>query len=39
VRFSVVSGGVVCVLGVLAVARLLPGFSRYRLARERPPVE
>ncbi|HEX2038192.1 MAG TPA: MFS transporter [Acidimicrobiales bacterium] len=34
VRFSVVSGGVACVLGVLAVARLLPEFSRYRTARE-----
>ncbi|MDQ3757967.1 MAG: MFS transporter [Actinomycetota bacterium] len=34
VRFSVVSGGVACVLGVLAVARLLPEFSRYRTKRE-----
>jgi MFS family permease len=34
VRFSVVSGGVLCVLGVLAVARLLPEFSRYRTSRE-----
>lgn len=34
VRFSVVSGGVACVLGVLAVARLLPEFSRYRTTRE-----
>ncbi len=28
-QFSIVSGGVVCVIGVLAVAALLPGFRRY----------
>jgi MFS family permease len=30
VRFSVVSGGVACVLGALAVARWAPAFLRYR---------
>lgn len=30
VRFSVISGGVACVLGALAVARWAPGFLRYR---------
>jgi MFS family permease len=29
-QFSIVSGGVVCVIGALAVALLLPGFRRYR---------
>ena len=29
-RFSVISGGVACVLGVLAVAKWLPEFTRYR---------
>lgn len=29
-RFSVVSGGLGCILGVLLVGRLLPEFSRYR---------
>jgi predicted MFS family arabinose efflux permease len=29
-QFSIVSGGVVCALGALAVALLLPGFRRYR---------
>jgi MFS family permease len=29
-RFSIVSGGVLCVLGVLACIPLLPGFWRYR---------
>ena len=28
-QFSIVSGGVVCVIGALAVALLLPGFRRY----------
>jgi MFS family permease len=28
-QFSIVSGGVVCVIGALAVAVLLPGFRRY----------
>lgn len=36
-RFSVVSGGVACVLGVLAVARWLPEFTRYR-AEEDPAI-
>jgi MFS family permease len=30
VRFSVVSGGVACVLGALAIARLMPELWRYR---------
>ncbi len=29
-QFSVVSGGAICVAGVLAAAALLPGFRRYR---------
>jgi MFS family permease len=33
VRFSVVSGGVLCVLGVLAVAWRLPEFRHYRASR------
>lgn len=33
-RFSVVSGGVLCVLGVLAVAWLLPQFRDYRTDEE-----
>jgi MFS family permease len=33
-RVSVVSGGVACMLGVLAVARLLPEFSRYRTTHD-----
>lgn len=44
-RFSVISGGVACVLGVLAVARWLPEFTRYRteedpviVVPEPPPV-
>lgn len=44
-RFSVVSGGVACVLGVLAVAKWLPEFTRYRaeddpvvVVPEPPPV-
>lgn len=36
-RFSVVSGGVACVLGVLAVAKWLPEFTRYR-AEEDPVI-
>jgi MFS family permease len=36
-RFSVVSGGLACVLGVLLVARWLPEFTRYRTEEE--PVE
>lgn len=36
-RFSVVSGGVACVLGVLAVAKWLPEFTRYR-AEEDPAI-
>jgi MFS family permease len=35
VSFSVVSGGLACIAGAGLVARLLPGFSRYR-ADERP---
>ena len=37
VRFSVVSGGALCVVGVAACAALLPGFVRYdaRLASAR----
>jgi MFS family permease len=30
VRFSVVSGGVACILGALAIARWAPAFDRYR---------
>lgn len=37
VRFSVVSGGVLCVLGVAAVAGLLPQFRDYRTTREPSP--
>jgi MFS family permease len=33
VRFSIVSGGVACVLGTLAVAAALPAFVRYRRPR------
>ncbi len=29
-RFSVVSGGVLCVVGTLVIAALLPGFRKYR---------
>lgn len=36
-RFSVVSGGLACVAGVLLVARWLPEFTRYRTEEE--PVE
>lgn len=36
-QFSVVSGGLACVLGVLLVAKLLPDFTRYRTEEE--PVE
>jgi MFS family permease len=32
-RFSIVAGGVVCVLGVLACIPLLPAFWRYRADR------
>ena len=28
-QFSIVSGGVMCAIGALAVAILLPGFRRY----------
>ena len=35
-RFSVVSGGVACMVGVLAVARLLPEFTRYRTTQNDP---
>jgi MFS family permease len=31
VRFSVVSGGLACVLGAVAIARLVPEFADYRL--------
>jgi hypothetical protein len=30
VPFSVVSGGLACVVGAAVLARLLPGFTRYR---------
>ncbi len=33
---SVVSGGVACLVGVAAIAWLLPGFDRYRAGRETP---
>ena len=36
-RFSIVSGGLACMLGVLLVAKLLPELPRYRTAAE--PVE
>jgi len=36
-RFSVVSGGLACVLGVLLVGKLLPDFTRYQV--EEVPVE
>jgi MFS family permease len=30
-EFSIVSGGIGCILGVIAVAKTMPGFARYRL--------
>jgi hypothetical protein len=36
VRFSVVSGGALCVMGVVACAALLPGFVRYEAPRAGP---
>ncbi len=36
VRFSIVSGGVLCVLGCLASALLLPGFRAYRAQTTQP---
>lgn len=36
VRFSVVSGGLACILGALALARLAPGFVRYRYFPDEP---
>jgi predicted MFS family arabinose efflux permease len=35
-QFSIVSGGVVCAIGALAVALLLPGFRRYSQHPDRP---
>jgi hypothetical protein len=32
VRFSLVSGGLLCIGAVAAVCALLPGFARYRAA-------
>lgn len=37
-RFSVISGGVACVLGVLAVAKWLPEFTRCRTEEDRVTV-
>ena len=33
VRFSLVSGGLICVGAVAAVCALLPGFTRYRASQ------
>ena len=35
--FAVVSGGLACIVGVLAVAQLLPGFHHHRLVPPREP--
>jgi MFS family permease len=37
-RFSIVAGGVLCVVGVLACIPLLPAFWRYRAGRAEPPL-
>ncbi len=36
VEFAIVSGGVACVVAMLAMARLLPGFVRYSAADVEP---
>ncbi len=38
VRFSVVSGGLACIVGALAIARWAPGFLRYRFDPSSPEI-
>lgn len=39
VRFSVVSGGLACILGALLIARWAPEFGQYRYQPSLPPLE
>jgi MFS family permease len=38
-QISIVTGGLGCVFGVLAVTKLMPGFARYRLDNHEPVAE
>jgi MFS family permease len=38
-QISIVTGGLGCILGVLAVTKLMPGFARYRLDNHEPVPE
>jgi MFS family permease len=37
-RVSIVSGGLLCILGVVVLALLFPSFARYRADRAEPPL-